>query len=113
MVGDFNSAILKQFMPNFHKNVPYPTRGDNTLDHCYSPFNNGYKATFLPSFRKSDHATILLTPEYKQRLLQEALVMTQTLVRLWTAQSEAPLQVAHGAVNPDKDYKPSTVSYMN
>ncbi len=49
-------------MPNFHQHVSCPTRGPNTLDHCYSQFKNAYKAHSLPSFGKSDHAAIFLTP---------------------------------------------------
>ncbi len=66
--GDFNKANLRQVMPNFHQHVSCPTRGPNTLDHCYSQFKNAYKARSLPAFGKSDHAAIFLTPEYKQRL---------------------------------------------
>ncbi len=43
-----------------------PTRGPNTLDHCYTQFKNAYNA--LLAFGKSDHATIFLTPEYKPNI---------------------------------------------
>ncbi len=36
IAGDFNKANLRQVMPNFHQHVSCPTRGLNTLDHCYS-----------------------------------------------------------------------------
>ncbi len=71
IAGDFNKANLRQVMPNFHQHVSCPTRGPNTLDHCYSQFKNAYKARSLPAFGKSNHAAIFLTPEYKQRLAQE------------------------------------------
>ncbi len=70
IVGDFNKAKLK-VMPNFHQHVSCPTRGPNTLDHCYSPFKNAYKARSLQAFGKLDHAAIFLTLEYKQRIVQE------------------------------------------
>ncbi len=38
--GDFNKANLRQVMPNFHRHVSCPTRGSNTLDHCYTQFKN-------------------------------------------------------------------------
>ncbi len=63
IAGDFNKANLRQVMPN----VSCPTRGPNTLDHCYSQFKNAYKARSLPAFGKSDHAAIFLTPEYKKK----------------------------------------------
>ncbi len=66
IAGDFNKANLRQVMPNFHQHVSCPTRGPNTLDHCYSQFKNAYKARSLPSFGKSDHAAIFLTPEYNK-----------------------------------------------
>ncbi len=54
-----------------------PTRGPDTLDHCYSQFKNAYKARSLPAFGKSEHAAIFLTPEYKQRLAQELTRLTR------------------------------------
>uniref|UniRef100_A0A0E9S347 Uncharacterized protein n=1 Tax=Anguilla anguilla TaxID=7936 RepID=A0A0E9S347_ANGAN len=33
-------------MPNFYQHVKCPTRKDKILDHCYSPFKEGYKATY-------------------------------------------------------------------
>ncbi len=86
-------------MPNFHQHVSCPTRGPNTLDHCYSQLKNAYKARSLPAFGKSDHATIFLTPEYKQRLVQEPPV--QRVVTCWSSHSEAMLQAALDDVDWD------------
>ncbi len=63
---DFNKANLRQVMPNFQQHVSCPTRGPNTLVHCYTQFKNACKAQSLPAFGKLDHAAIFLTPEYKQ-----------------------------------------------
>ncbi len=71
VAGDFNKANLKKVIPNFHQHISCPTRGLNTLDHCYTQFKNAYKAHSLPAFGKSDHAAIFLTPDYKQRILHE------------------------------------------
>ncbi len=46
---------------NFHQHVSCPTRGLNTLDHCYTPFKNAYKAHPLLAFGKSDYDAIFLT----------------------------------------------------
>ncbi len=54
IAGDFNKANLRKVMPNFHQHVSCPTRGPNTLDHCYTQFKNAYKARSLPAFGKSD-----------------------------------------------------------
>ncbi len=86
-------------MPNFHQHVSCPTRGPNTLDHCYSQFKNAYKARSLPAFGKSDHAAIFLTPEYKQRLAQEPPVKRE--VTRWSSHSEAMLQAALDDVDWD------------
>ncbi len=47
-------ANLRKVMPNFHQHISCPTRGQNTLDHCYTQFKNAYKARSLPAFGKSD-----------------------------------------------------------
>ncbi len=90
---------LRQVMPNFHQHVSCPTRGPNTLDHCYTQFKNTYKARSLPAFGKSDHAAIFLTLEYKQRLIQEPPVERE--VTRWSSHSEAMLQTALDDVDWD------------
>ncbi len=90
IAGDFNKANLWQVMPNFQQHVSCPTRGPNTLDHCYTPFKNAYKACSLLAFGKSEHAAIFLTPEYKQRLVQEPRVERE--VTRWSSHSEAMLR---------------------
>ncbi len=89
VAGDFNKANLRKVMPNFHQHVSCPTRGPNTLDHCYTQFKNAYKARSLPAFGKSDHTAIFLTPEYKQRIVQESPGKRE--VTRWSSQSEAML----------------------
>ncbi len=120
IVGDFNKANLRQVMPNFHQHVSCPTRGPNTLDHCYSQFKNTYKARSLPAFGKSDHAAILLTPEYKQRLAQEPPV--QRVVTHWSSHSEAMLQASLDDVDWDMfrasssdviEFKDVALSFVN
>ncbi len=90
--GDFNKANLKKIMPKFHQNISCPTRGLNTLNHCYTLLKNAYKAHSLPAFGKSDHAAIFLTPEYKQRMVQVPPVERE--VTRWSSHSEATLQAA-------------------
>ncbi len=86
-------------MPNFHQHVSCPTRGPNTLDHCYTQFKNAYKARSLPAFGKLDHAAIFLIPEYKQRHVQEPPVERE--VTRWFSHSEAMLQAALDDVDWD------------
>ncbi len=86
-------------MPNFHQHISCPTRGLNTLDHCYTLLKNAYKAHSLPAFGKSDHATIFLTPEYKQRIAHEPPVERE--VTRWSSHSEAMLQASLDDVDWD------------
>ncbi|KAK1790078.1 hypothetical protein P4O66_002383 [Electrophorus voltai] len=92
VVGDFKSANLKRAVPNLYQHVTFPTRGNRTLDHCYTPYKDSYKALAHLPFGKSDHAAIFLIPKYKQRLKQEAPVQRE--VARWTDQSAATLQDA-------------------
>ncbi len=50
IAGYFNKANLKMVMPNFYQHIFCPTRGLNTLDHCYTPLKNAYKAHFTATF---------------------------------------------------------------
>lgn len=99
VTGDFDKAKLRQVMPNFYQHISCPTRGKNTLDHCYSQFSNGYKANLLLAFGKSDHAAILLIPEYKQMHVRVA--PDRQVVKHWSAQSEPMLQDALDDVDWD------------
>ncbi len=99
IAGDFNKANLKKVMPNFHQHISCPTRGLNTLDHCYTPLKNAYKAHSLLAFGKSDHAAIFLAPEYKQKIVQEPPVERE--VTLWSSHSEAMLQASLDDVDWD------------
>ncbi len=93
ITGDFNKANLRQVKPNFHQHLSCPTRGLNTLDHCYTQFKNAYKVHSLPAFGKSDHAASFLTPEYKQWIVQDPPVERE--VTRWSSHSEAMLQRRH------------------
>ncbi len=99
IAGDFNKANLKKVIPNFHQHISCPTRGLNTLDHCYTQFKNAYKAHSLPAFGKSDHVAIFLTPDYKQRIVQEPPVVRE--VTRWSSHSEATLQASLDDVDWD------------
>ncbi len=99
IAGDFNKANLKKVLPNFHQHISCPTRGLNTLDHCYTPLKNAYKVHSLPAFGKSDHVGIFLTPEYKQRIAREPPVERE--VTRWSSHSEAMLQASLDDVDWD------------
>ncbi|KAK1784322.1 hypothetical protein P4O66_003519 [Electrophorus voltai] len=85
-------VACKRAVPNLYQHVTFPTRRNRTLDHCYTPYKDSYKAPAHPPFGKSDHAAIFLIPKYKQRLKREAPVQRE--VARWTDQSVAALQDA-------------------
>ncbi len=68
ITGDFNKANFKTIAPKYFQHVTINTRGDRTLDHCYSPLRDAYKSLPRPPFGKSDHSSVLLLPAYRQKL---------------------------------------------
>ncbi len=72
ITGDFNKANFRTIAPKYFQHVTINTRGDRTLDHCYSPFRDAYKSLPRPPFGKSDHSSVLLLPAYRQKLKREA-----------------------------------------
>ncbi|KAI3368240.1 hypothetical protein L3Q82_007958 [Scortum barcoo] len=71
VAGDFNSANLRKVLPRYHQHISCPTRGENTLDHVYTPYADTYKALPRSPFGKSDHASVLLLPSYRQKLKRD------------------------------------------
>ncbi len=82
-----------------YQHISCLTRGQNTLDHCYTQFKNAYNACSLPAFGKSEHTAIFLTPEYKQRIIQRPPVERE--VTRWSPHSEAMLQASLDDVDWD------------
>jgi hypothetical protein len=78
IAGDFNKANLRKTLPKFYQHIDCSTHLGTTLDHCYSPFRDAYKAIPHPPFGKSDHDSILLLPSYRQKLKQEVPVLSST-----------------------------------
>ncbi|XP_032872293.1 NACHT, LRR and PYD domains-containing protein 12-like [Amblyraja radiata] len=68
ILGDFNHCNLKKNIPKLYQFVTFPTRGNKTLDHCYSNIKNAFTAEPIPHFGKSDHLAIRLKPTYTKRL---------------------------------------------
>ncbi len=78
----------------------YPVQLEDRIHSIIATqFKNAYKAHSLPAFGKSDHAAIFLTPEYKQRIVQEPPVERE--VTRWSSHSEAMLQAALDDVDWD------------
>ena len=90
VVGDFNRANMKKVLPKYHQHIDFFTRGDQTLDHCYTAFRDSYKPLHCPAFGKADHTSILLLPAYRQKLKQVRPVART--VHQWSDESVATLQ---------------------
>ncbi|GFR86232.1 endonuclease domain of the non-LTR retrotransposon LINE-1 [Elysia marginata] len=48
VIGDFNAANLKDYLPNYEQYVSMPTRGNKALDLCYGNVPGAYKTKRLP-----------------------------------------------------------------
>ncbi len=90
ITGDFNKANFRTIAPKYFQHVTINTRGDRTLDHCYTSFRDAYKSLPRPPFGKSDHSSVLLLPAYRQKLKREAPALRT--VQCWSDQSDAILQ---------------------
>ncbi|GFS06271.1 ReO_6 protein [Elysia marginata] len=62
---DFNQANLTTVLPDYNQNVTCPTRGKNTLDHCYCKIKQAYMSFERSGLGNSDHSCVLLLPKYK------------------------------------------------
>ena len=68
ILGDFNHCSLNDALPNYHQVVNCNTRGDKTIDLCYSNIGNSYTSKCKPALGNSDHNMIHLIPTYRQKL---------------------------------------------
>lgn len=78
VAGDFNSANLKRTAPNFYQHINCPTRGERTLDHCYTTVRDSYTAQSRPLFGKSDQTGRSHTGQTNRWPLCRTLWMMQT-----------------------------------
>lgn len=90
VLGDFNHTNLSTELPNYHQHVTCPSRGNNTLDHCYTPFKEAYRAFVGAPLGKSDHAMLLLIPKYKQKI--KSSKTSPKSVRSWSTDAIEKLQ---------------------
>lgn len=82
ILGDFNHCDLRKTIPKFYQFVNFPTRGNRTLDKCYSNIKGAYTAVSKPHFGKCDHLAILLQPIYIKRLKVDS--DSVRTVNMWT-----------------------------
>ena len=68
VLGDFNQTNLSSELPGYHQQVTCPSRGTNTLDHCYTTIKEAYRAFPRAPLGRSDHVILLLIPQYRQKV---------------------------------------------
>ncbi|XP_058025172.1 uncharacterized protein LOC131191248 [Ahaetulla prasina] len=90
VLGDLNKANLRKELPKYFQHVNCPTRGKNTLDHCYTTLKDAYRSLPRAAVGHSDHCMIHLVPAYRQRL--KTTKPTIKSVKTWTEESKLKLQ---------------------
>ena len=90
ITGDFNKCSLTSTLPTFHQCVNVPTRGDKTIDLCYTNILNAYKCVALPPIGRSDHDMCLLLPKYKPKLKSSKPV--KKVISIWNEENSESLR---------------------
>lgn len=63
--GDFNRCPIDRRGLHLHQHVKCPTRGEATLDLCYTNIKDAYTAKPLTRLGRSDHDLLMLQPKYR------------------------------------------------
>ncbi|XP_061135712.1 dihydrofolate reductase isoform X3 [Syngnathus typhle] len=83
-------ANLAHELPGYRQHVTCPTRGAQTLDHCYTVIKDAYHSAARAALGLSDHCLVHLIPAYRQKLKTSKPVVRT--VRKWTVESRQDLQ---------------------
>lgn len=89
-MGDFNRVRLNHNLPKYKQLVSCPTRGSNTLDHCYTVIKGAYHSVSRAALGHSDHCLLHVIPTYRQKLKSAKPVMKT--VRKWTNEAKQEQQ---------------------
>nr|XP_049573455.1 uncharacterized protein LOC125966913 isoform X1 [Syngnathus scovelli] len=90
VLGDLNRANLAHELPRYRQHITCPTRGAQTLDHCYTVIKDAYHSVARAALGLSDHCLVHLIPAYRQKLKTSKPVVRT--VRKWTVESRQDLQ---------------------
>lgn len=85
VAGDFNHVELRRVLPKFHKNINFPTRGNNILDQVYTNIPGTYKAAASSHLDMSDHIALEMTPAYKPLICRTR--PTVKTVQVWSEEA--------------------------
>ena len=77
--SDFNHTNLKKVLPRHKQHVDCATCNSKIRDHCYTVFKADRATTRVPP-GESDHATVVLSPTYRQK--QKTLKPTKKTVMM-------------------------------
>lgn len=58
VLGDFDRTNMKKVLPKYYQHITFPTREEQTLDHCYTLFRDCYKPLPYTAFGKADHPPV-------------------------------------------------------
>lgn len=86
VTGDFNHCrFLKKDPPGYFQHVTCTTRGDKTLDLCYSNVRDAYTSVATAPIGCLDLNTIMLLPRYRPVVLREP--PKRRTVKAWSAEA--------------------------
>ena len=119
VLGDFNQTNLSSELPGYHQQVNCPSRGTNTLDHCYTSIREAYRAFPRAPLGRSDHAMLLLIPKYRQKV--KSSKTPTTFLRCWSPEAIEQLRGCFACTDWDifhaagdlNDVTEAVTSYVN
>ena len=83
ITGDFNHCIpTSKDFPGYYQHVKCKTRGNKTIDLCFTNVRDAYISSTLPKLGKSDHNLVKLAPKYRPIVQREP--PTTRVVKQWT-----------------------------
>ena len=85
IMGDVNHVNLRKSLPWYKQQIHAATRGEKTLDQCYSKISQAFHAVVRAPLGRSDHNSILLIPQYRQQL--KTCKRSCKTVRQWSPQA--------------------------
>ncbi|KAI5102804.1 gastrula zinc finger protein XlCGF28.1-like [Silurus meridionalis] len=85
-----SSQMMSPSLPSSRQHINCPTRGKNTLDHCYTVLKDSYRSVPRAALGNSDHRLVHLIPTYRQKIKSVKPVVKT--VKRWTSEAKQELQ---------------------
>ena len=90
--GDFNHCSLNKSGINYCQHVSCRTRGQATLDLCYTNVKAAYRSFSIQNLGQSDHNLVLLEPSYRPIVQRQKPQIINT--QQWTSEGLEKLQAS-------------------